>query len=275
MEELAALIDGRLPTAEAARVRAHLASCEDCYEVFAETLHLQEELRRSEGGVVLFPFEGRRKVRPLWAAAVAAVLVAGVGVGLWHLLGTPDLSVAVLSKQVAGRAAEPAKAAWTDAMRGGAEDKDTAGEKLSFQSGVAVFNLQVALDRNDERAANSAASQVCRVLGISREQNRPDAPLKSSQVPFLDQALTTFYGELPGKLVQGAPGSFASEAAAQAEALRQAGSLDKGYFDLGAWAEAGRLAALSKKPALSRRKEAEYLLGQLLKERMPTSRPRS
>ncbi len=36
-EELAAYIDGNLGKEEAARVTAHLASCEDCYDVYSMT----------------------------------------------------------------------------------------------------------------------------------------------------------------------------------------------------------------------------------------------
>jgi anti-sigma factor RsiW len=57
IEELAALIDGMCGTSEASRLRAHLASCSECYEVFAETLHLLEDLRMAEEPpkVVSFP----------------------------------------------------------------------------------------------------------------------------------------------------------------------------------------------------------------------------
>src|SRR5436305_150330 len=93
LEELAALVDGKLSRTDAARVRAHVDSCEECREVLTETLHLMEELQSEEeeeedgaaAYIVPFPFEERRKAWPGWAtAAVAALLVAGAGVGLWY-----------------------------------------------------------------------------------------------------------------------------------------------------------------------------------------------
>jgi hypothetical protein len=275
LEELAALIDGRLPTAEAARVRAHLASCEDCYEVFAETLHLQEELRGEEEAkrdVAAYPFEKRRKVRPWWAAAVAAVLVAGVGIGLWYTRGAvSDFSVADLAKPLAGKITEPAKVAWSETLRGGAGDKETATEKLSVQTGVALFNLQFALDSNDSEAAKAAAAQVCNVLGISGERNSRDGAPVSSQIPLSDPAIRTFYSELPEGLIKEAPKNFSQEAEEMAEALRQSGYFEdeQAYFDLGTWTEAGRYAAIAKvqMPASFQSGKAAYLHEQLQKNK--------
>lgn len=44
LEELAAFADGRLSGAARDAVVEHLADCEDCYEIYAETLRVQEDL---------------------------------------------------------------------------------------------------------------------------------------------------------------------------------------------------------------------------------------
>ena len=70
LETLAAFVDGRLSGAERASVVEHLASCDDCLEVVAETAAVQEELdaeTSSPGQVVRQPGAWRR-----WMPAVAS-----------------------------------------------------------------------------------------------------------------------------------------------------------------------------------------------------------
>jgi anti-sigma factor RsiW len=43
LEDLAAFIDGALGEEECARMQAHLARCEECYELFTETVRFQQE----------------------------------------------------------------------------------------------------------------------------------------------------------------------------------------------------------------------------------------
>jgi hypothetical protein len=268
LEDLAALADGRCQTAEAKRLRAHLTSCEECYEVFRDTLRLQEALAEDAADPVIpFPTSEKKRSTPWWVGAVAALLVVAVGLGLWRMLGTsPAVSVESLAAQVVGKVADPGRVAWSETKRGGeAGDEKARTDRLAFQAGVAVFNLQLALDSNAPEAADSAAAQVCTVLGIGREGNRRDAPLRSSQLDFADEAMVTFYGDLRGKLRDGTPRSFRRAAAQQAETLRTSG-LEEVYFDLGAWAEAGRLAARARVPSLLQTRQASALLRDLKKE---------
>ncbi len=155
------MIDGQCGAAEAARLRAHLASCAECYEVFSETLHLQEDLREEEettGDVVPFPFETRRKVWPRWVAtAVAAAVVLGVGLGAWRTSGgTPDLSATGLAAPLAGHVAELGKSTWGERTRGGGSHE----EENQFRTGVEMLNLQVALESGDRQTAESAIAAI-------------------------------------------------------------------------------------------------------------------
>jgi hypothetical protein len=250
LEELAALIDGQCGTAEAARLRAHLASCAECYEVFSETLHLQEDLREEEeaaGDIVPFPFETRRKVWPRWVAlAVAAAVVVGVGLGAWHTFGgTPDLSVAQLATPLAGQVADLDKSTWGERTRGGKPQK----EEKQFRIGVEILNLQVALEAGKQQTADSAAAEIWGLLDAS---------------DFPEPGAKDFYKQMRLDLTGGKkPRDLAPSAATEAEALRRSPSMEGPELELGMWAAAGRLAAIHQVPAFFQGKQAKYLLGKL------------
>lgn len=95
-------MDGDLPTAEEARVRAHLDSCPSCAAELALARAIQSELRslplpdcppevlervrRARGGeVVPFGRPERRMARPFRAALAAAMLAAAVGASVFFL----------------------------------------------------------------------------------------------------------------------------------------------------------------------------------------------
>jgi predicted anti-sigma-YlaC factor YlaD len=99
-EELAAFLDGMLSESERARVVAHLADCESCYEIFAGVVHFQQDSAslEQEGTVVPFPSkkdgEGARSGRWWIPAAAAAVLAVGVGfAGYQAFVAPPEIAV--------------------------------------------------------------------------------------------------------------------------------------------------------------------------------------
>jgi predicted anti-sigma-YlaC factor YlaD len=74
-ETLAAFMDGRLEPRERAAVEAHLADCEDCYEVWMEAGLARESI---EGQVATVSSRSR------WTAGVALLAASVlVAVGLW------------------------------------------------------------------------------------------------------------------------------------------------------------------------------------------------
>ena len=106
---VAAYVDGTLDRPARARVQAHLAGCDTCYELVAEILHTQEEPgegtatadRAPLQGVVV-PFARRRGViagvGSLAAAAAALLLVVQLQPDWWVRLrgGGPDPQIARL-----------------------------------------------------------------------------------------------------------------------------------------------------------------------------------
>ncbi len=98
-EALAALVDGRLSPSECARLRAHLAGCEECYDTYVEVLHLQqEELGAQQEERAPLPFAERRtrKTGPWFRLAAAAVILCLGGVLGYDALHRPDPAVAIL-----------------------------------------------------------------------------------------------------------------------------------------------------------------------------------
>lgn len=256
LESLSAFIDGRLAGAERTRVIEHLARCDDCFEVVAETGEVQEELEEEleaekpslPGGafdpppprrtvpdnVVLHPSAWKR-----WAPAAAALAAALVVVvfGPWRLLG-PDLSVDTLASRLEGSAARLEDDAWTahgwPRMRG-ADSPPTAHtpspfevKKASFRAGVHAIDLQVAL-RGDDRGRATAAANGLR-------GTFPDLP----EIGLVKGS----YQQLADWLESDKPlAEIADRAAAVEDELIPL--INELYYELGKWAEAGRLAALA------------------------------
>jgi hypothetical protein len=241
LEELAALVDGRLPALLAGRVRTHLADCEECYEVFAETLHLQEELREDDasGEVFTFPREVPRQVWPQWAAA-AAILVVVFGAGLWRGFAPhrPEGSLRVADlARAAGRQDNLDAATWGEKTLGGGDSENSTA---AFRAGVESLNLQIALLQQDQQSADRAAATLYGLLH----------PLPRAQV---EEKYLLFYPRVREACkMEAVPdfGRLATAAAKQGEALRGLKSLGPTDFDLGAFAAAARFAALNRKPDL-------------------------
>src|SRR5436853_4609320 len=75
-EDLACYIDGTLSPEEAARVTAHLASCESCFEVYSEVLRFQLESEPAPETGKVVPFRNsERDRRAPWRPALAAAAV--------------------------------------------------------------------------------------------------------------------------------------------------------------------------------------------------------
>ena len=90
-ELIASYVDGRTTVAERALVEAHLATCEDCYFVFSETVREQ-----AQKGDIPGTFEWRRWAPRVAAGfAAAAVLILAVTFGTVYYSRPTDLPIAL------------------------------------------------------------------------------------------------------------------------------------------------------------------------------------
>jgi hypothetical protein len=228
LEELAALIDGRLSAERAARVRAHLASCEECREVFFETVDF---VREEEGrGSNLHPFERPRPAPTLrsrlkYALPAAALLAAGLGFALFEYQATPEFALARFASDLRSAQQEPA---YHDVRNRGIDSSDHGQSAAqSFQLGVALDNFQVSLERENR---DQAQASLAKINGLN-DILEPAEKIKN------------FYRALNSKM----PGSlrpYAGQANEMAQRFREEGSpADLHYLDFGMWAEAGKLAS--------------------------------
>jgi hypothetical protein len=230
LERLAAFMDARLPKVERAEVMAHLATCPDCFKLFAETARTMRELEPVGERVAYFPVEGRRAVRRALPWAAAAVLVLAAGLAAYRLLWwvPPRIGVASLVEPLRG---EPrlAERIWADPQRG-SEPPSAAFAVQAFQLGARLVDFQLSVE-----AGNTAkASDVARRIVIVLEQSG------------------TLYGDLVAHFETArdalrdgrAPTSRFRNLAAKAE-YELEDSFSRLYLDFGKWTAAGRLSAVA------------------------------
>lgn len=245
-EDLAAYIDGALDNANAGRMTAHLADCEDCYAVYSETLRFLLESEPGEGGGTVVPFPDRvpqrrpLEQRPLQRYyKIAALLLVGVGTGAilqQTMLGEPPrLKTIEIAKRIPTKPEvfDNTHGLWTGPVfRGGEGEPESNLDEAAFRAGVQLVNLQVSLRAEKKDEAQNA---VAAILGI----------LESG---ILTEELKAKYSGLTGSLQNsGQPASsFAVKADGLARETRGVFVGSEASLDLGQWVEAGRMAAAAK-----------------------------
>lgn len=271
-EELAAYIDGVLGPEEAARVTEHLADCEDCFEVYSESVRFLLDPPEPDSGktenVVPFvppahsappaPLPARRGGARKWYP-VAAVLAVGVGAGTYiHLLAPPpELTPAQVA---ASLPSQPALLSgfWegrTTRGSGGNEDAAEPIEEAPFRMGVQLLNLEVAL-----KAGNGGVAQnvIARIYGLL------DGQLFSDELKKDYTEITAALND-PKKKTR----EFLPEASRLAAQTREMFLGDEASLDFGQWVETGYLAALVRNPAFFQQGEnLSFLRRFLWRERL-------
>jgi hypothetical protein len=231
-ETLAAFLDGKLDPAERKRVLRILAEYPEEYEVFADAARVAAELR---GGSAV-PIESRRRRGNRWLVTVPVLVAAGLAAVILapRLLGGGALSPVELAERLtvvlepgAGSLAAKLGATWDQpgwsVMRGsGAEVVEPA---RAFRLGARATDVEVAIRAGDSTALGVVGAELVDLLsGVDA-----GAASAAQYRRILDAGASA--GESDRK---------------EAAELLQALMGESVWFDLGAWTEAARVAALAR-----------------------------
>jgi len=257
-EELAAFLDGMLPAAERARITAHLADCESCFEVFAGAIHFQQEAAGIEGGDrTVLPFVPRKTklLRPWWWGSLAAVALLSIGLAFagyrWYY-AEPAVTVAELVETLEGNP-ELAKHLDLQVFRGPHEGGTVLPGPPAFMVGVYLVDLRVSFAVGQ---ADTAANVLREICGFLKQIpfGEPDANQCGQDVLTLDR--------------DGSPQT--RRRIADAWRSKEADldeTLVPPIFAFGKWTEAGRLAAATRTPDFFASWRNRRFLRALLKDR--------
>lgn len=175
LEALAAYVDRRLPVDERSEVGRHLASCSECFRVYADVVEMEEAMGREDelelsGVAVRHDARFRRPRRWVVACSLAAALLAAA-VLLPHLLQRDSSDVhallasagvhhrgEVLRSSLPPRWARPA---WSQS-RG--RELRIDREAASLRLGVLTLDLEVALRCEDPATARQLVLEIRELL---------------------------------------------------------------------------------------------------------------
>jgi hypothetical protein len=251
-EDLAAFLDGTLDKAESRRIAEHLATCEECYAIYAGALEFKLESESDPGEVVLFPSKNR-EWNMRWLIAAAASLA--VAMGSWYafqnaLIGpAPNLAIAELAPPVKERAVKGLL--WDHNRYRGKGGKETDLDRQSFQIGALLVDFRLSAQAEDV----SNATETWRSIGAVVRQ-----------VNFLAKEGDRLLAEAN----QINDASSLRRVAATAEATERGfddSILTPEYLDFGKWTEAGRLAAIVRDPTFFKDWKNRRFLAYILREK--------
>lgn len=256
-EQLAALLDARLPAEERTETIRHLARCTECRDLVADSVAFLEEEEEAEvagEGKVLRTRRWFR--RPLtWAllSAAAVVTLLVTVPGPWA--PPPRLDTARLSDALAppGRL-RPALTATFDAHPW-SEWRATPGgplppEHLWFRAGVRSLELEVALAADDATTARQLATRLAELFGA---------------VDGAEPLVVSYTGEagIHAQLDGSRAPHELLPIQRQADAMVRsafAGSPTAAAYELGRWAAAAKLSAASGETAFLESAASQDLL---------------
>jgi len=279
LESIAAFLDGRLAAGEREAVVTHLAECEGCYEIFAETARYLRNVEMGRdpeafgpaamapsvemrGRVVrVAPSRWRRGwiVGALAAAAALAALVIGRPLADRPFSSAPP-TVAELTAELPTAMVVSATlaATWDEhgwpVMRG-AGPLLGPEEERAFQLGVRVVEMDVALAAGEAAIASRLSYEIERLLAA---------------VNLSDPLQLLYAGELGirGRLASGAvpaellPLNRQGDDLLRPDERGEAALVDGFWYELGRWASAAHLAVVSGDAELLASKQTRrYLHG--------------
>jgi len=236
LETIAAFLDGRLQGDQKAEVQAHLADCDECYEVFSEVVHIQAEEWSGQAQPLQFVRSRDRKFdasksrsrRRTWLTpAIAAGLAAGIGLWIFQARREPsfesrDLAAALVKAPDARNALDTS---WPSTMRGPEEGLREALTPSAFRSGGLLVQAYLAADlENREVLAHS----------LDHLKNEEDNELFLHDIKVLTEQLEK--KELPQEEILRSISQLERD-------LRRRYRIVSPYFAFGQWTEAGHLAS--------------------------------
>lgn len=285
VEEIAALLDGRLEGEERGRLIAHLADCGDCYEIFAETARFPSEAEAAstapaaptaEMETPVRPAESRRTGRILrpgsdrWrrpalvtaavAAAAAATLVVWNPAASFFGFGDTPPTIAELAGALPiESAARTVGDTWY--RRGwpvmlGAGTALGPEEQRAFQIGVRVVEMDVALAAGDGELATRLTHDLeTRLAAIELAD-----PLRIQYASETGIRGRLAAGEAPAELLS--LNRQGDQLLAPDEDDDYPGFVDGFWYELGKWAGAAHLAAAAGDPGFfEARRNRRFLHG--------------
>ncbi|HEX2253236.1 MAG TPA: zf-HC2 domain-containing protein [Thermoanaerobaculia bacterium] len=270
-EILAAFLDGNLRGAERSRVVAHLAACEDCYEVFSDSAHIleEEEAEELEGDPaaaaapgVLRPPRSRWRTALLWtplavAALLALLLVPWRGPGI---LPVDELTAGL------GEAGGEAVSGTLDSHWSPYRDEDIVvsdPDQVAFRLGVRAVGVEMALRADDSDLARGLAVELAELL---------------RNVPLSEPVQVHYVGPtgIAQRLAAGDPPRDLLPLHHQGDRLLgpdpdsgEAGFTDPFWYRFGKWAGAAQLAALTGNREWFEQTGSRRLLRELRQREMP------
>lgn len=277
LEELSAFVDGRLKSPRRDRMVDHLTSCPECRDLFTDAVHLIHE----EGRSALDEPE-RRLLAGRWhrgiviASAVAATLALVMisprildRLQEGHGGSLEELAVGLTEPASNGRLSEALLRTWQGhdwpRPRSAEPTPFTRQETRSFQLGVRVMELEIALRSDQPELAQRLTYRLESLLGDEaafdevRILYASDLGIRGSLEAGVDPpSLTSVSGRAAELLVTDVAGG--SEA-----------PVDPLWFDLGAWARAAQLAAVSGRSSFFEQRVHQRYLASLEERQLPTS----
>jgi hypothetical protein len=216
---------GKLTPDERREVEKHVVACEDCFELFAAAAVYRSE-KAAERAPIAHAAAKRPRLRWWYAAAAAAMALAVWGVVRQHstTVGSGGEVLDLVRGLGEGEQLEAAATrAWSDDGGGLGFGSGLPMSKRGFRLGVHLFDARVALEAGDEERLAAAFGRAALLLPSEDDGAEIVERLRRSAADKRGQS------------------GHRADLDRLATAAR---SLDPQAFDLGAWAEAGRLAAL-------------------------------
>ncbi len=237
LEQLAALLDGRLTDAERSQLLSHIDSCESCFEVFGEAARFVAE---SEQQAAVWP-SGRYR---MLAALAAAALLMLIGIPVLTLfLPTAQPRLPALSSLIEPLTAEVTPASLANEVETarfeGRGFTALSPAPRAFRVGVLLVDLHIAAAAKD-----SVRSLALLRLGASLVANAENGAAAAQEWRRSEVRLLAEAPHPEGEL-----GLVSETDLLEAKSSQ---ILDRFFLDLGKWAEVGRMAAASSQGAVVR-----------------------